>query len=1052
MRTCTSCGRQNEDASSVCRHCGSRLSYASPSREQRKTVTVLFCDLVDSTGLAEGDPEAYRRVQARYLERMAHVVERHGGTVEKFVGDEVMAVFGVPVVHEDDALRAVRAAKEMQDELEALNEELPASGGVRLQARIGVNTGEVLAGEPAEGHGFVAGEPVIVAKRLEQAAEPGEILIGKATYPLVEHAVQAGPLERIPVKGKRDRVGKRRLEDVHREVPGVVRDLHVPLVGRDDEVLLLQNAHERTVDERCCRLLTVIGPAGIGKSRLAAEVVSWLDGTAHIAVGRCLSYGEGITFWPLAEALRELGGEPAFRELLREDDSSETILELLRAVTGASEARSTEETFWAVRRTFEALARRRPLVVCFEDLHWAEPTMLDLVEYVVGWSRDAPILVIALARPELIERRPHWLAPHPKYDALTLEPLSSAATESLLIGLSGEAPMSAETRERIVTAAEGNPLFVEQMSAMVAENGAEVAIPPSIHALLAERLDRLSPEERDVIERASVVGRDFSVAAVAGLFRADQRAIVTPQLFGLVRKGLIRPDPSPAADEDRFSFEHILVREAAYTAMSKELRAVLNERFAEWLEALGRGQELEELVAYHLEEAHRHRLEVGDAGDHTQDLARRAGELLASAGSRALGRSDVHAALKLLDRAVRVQPDDDPAVAPRLDLTQALFLSGDFTAAAELATETAGRAAAAGDEVGEWRARLASTRIAAQIPRTETDGDGPSAELLAIAEKAQPVFAQAGDDLALAEAWLACAWAQLIRCRYEAMLDAVEHALEHTRRAGSPRWERELPVWKGTALFYGPTPVDDVLRWYDEQRAQHPIALTQQAILEAMRGNFERARSLARSADAAAEEFGQMLWLAGGGMTGWEIEMLADKAADAEAAARRSYELLEGLGETGHRSLAAGQVAASLYALARLEEADDWARRAEELSTADDVSTQMLWRQVRARLLARRGEGAEAERLALQAVSLAEDTDMLNWHANALADLAEVFLLSGRAEEAGAELARAVALYERKGNLAASRKARARLEETRSDQIHAVLASDPARGRSAHDQ
>jgi class 3 adenylate cyclase/tetratricopeptide (TPR) repeat protein len=1029
MPICASCGRASEIASAFCPYCGSPLAQVLPRREQRKRVTILVCDLVHSTGLAAGDPEAYRRLQARYFDRMRRIVERHGGTVEKFVGDEVMAVFGVPVAHEDDALRSVRAAKEMLAGLAALSEELDPSLGLRLQARIGVNTGEVLAGDPAEGHAFVAGEPVIVAKRLEQAAEAGEILIGNATYPLVEHAVEVGPLEWISVKGKQDAVGKRRVDDVHPEAPAVVRRLHAPLVGRDEELKLLQYVFERTVAESCCRLFTVVGPAGIGKSRLATELLSWVDGRAVVAVGRCLSYGEGITFWPLAEALGELGGESALREAVAEDDARDTLVEVLRSVTGAAEARSSEETFWAVRRTFEALARRRPLVVCFEDVHWAEPMMLDLVEYVVGWSRDAPILVLALTRPELIEQRPHWIRPQPNYDALTLEPLSSAATESLLVGLSTEASLPAEIREQIVAASEGNPLFVEQMGAMAAEDGGDLSIPPSIHALLTERLDRLSAEEREVIERASIIGRDFPVAAVAALFPEEQRSLVTPQLFALVRKGLIRPHPSPSADEDRFSFQHVLVRETAYEAMSKELRAVLNERFAGWLEEFGRGQELEELVGYHLEQAYRHRLELGDAGQQTEDLGRRAGGLLASAGSRALGRNDFHAGLKLLGRAVRLLPENDPAVGLRLDLALALLQSGQLPDAGEVTAEIEARASASGDEVGALRARLLGARIASHAQHETTRGEGPSAYLLAVAEEARPVFARAGDELALAEAWMGIAYAQLIRCRWAAMLEAVEHALEHAHRAGSTRWDGELPAWQGTAMFYGPTPVDEALRWYEGQQAQHPIALTQQAMLEAMRGNFERARALVGSADAAAEEFGPKLYLAAGGMALWEVEMLAGDTSAAESAVRRSCELLEELGEVGYRYMAVSQLAASLYALERLDEADEWTRAVEAAAPRDDVSSQMLWRQVRAQLLARRGEHESGEQLAREAVALAEETDMLNFHANALADLAEVYVIARRAEDAREQLGQALSLYEQKGNVVAAAKARRRLEE-----------------------
>ena len=547
MSTCPSCGRANESTSLFCRYCGERLTEPPPRREQRKTVTILVCDLVQSTELADRDPEAFRRVQARYFDRMRLIVERHGGTVEKFIGDEVMAVFGVPTGHEDDALRAARAAAEMQQGLDALNQELDASLGLRLAARIGINTGEVLAGDPSEGHAFVAGEPVIVAKRLQQAAKAGEILIGDATYALVEHAVDAGPLERVPVKGKQDEVGRRRLEAVHPGAPGVARRLQAPMVGRDEELALLQDAFERTVRESSCRLFALVGPAGIGKSRLVAEFFSWIGGRAVVATGHCLSYGEGITFWSLAEMLRELGGEPSLREGLDADDARDTILEVLRGATGNTEARSLEETFWAVRRVFQALARRQPLVVCFEDVHWAEPAILDLIEYIVAWSRDVPILVVALGRPELAEQRPQWLTPRPDGDALDLQPLSSDAADSLLVGAAPASTLSAESRRRIVTAAEGNPLFVEQMSAMVAEHDGELSIPPSIQALLTERLDRLTTEERDVIERASIVGRDFPVRAVAALFSAGDRGLVTPQLFALVRKGLMRPEPTPSS-------------------------------------------------------------------------------------------------------------------------------------------------------------------------------------------------------------------------------------------------------------------------------------------------------------------------------------------------------------------------------------------------------------------------------------------------------------------------------------------------------------------------
>ena len=985
----------------------------SAAREVRKTVTIVFCDLVQSTGLAEGDPEAYRRVQWRYFEAMREVVERHGGTVEKFIGDEVMAVFGVPTTHEDDALRAVRAADHMLDGARELG----------LDVRIGVNTGEVIAGDPDESQGFVSGEAVIVAKRLEQAAQPGEILIGKATYPLVSHAVSAGPLERLPVKGKRDDVGRRRVEEVDRDAPAFARGLQVPIVGRDGEIDLLLNSFDRAVEERSARLFTVLGPPGIGKSRLAVELASRLGDRATTAVGHCLSYGVGITYWPLTEILRDLGGEQAAAEAL-EGEEREGVLEAVRSLTGSAEvAGSGEETFRAVRRVFEALARRRPLVLCFEDLHWAEQTLLDLVEYLAGWSRSAPMLILCLARSDLVERRPTWIAPRANADAVALEPLSMTDSDALLADLAREFDLPAPLRERIGEAAEGNPLFLQQMAAMAAEKvGDLLSVPPSIQALLAERLDRLTADERVVLERASVVGRDFSLTAVAALSADGDAASLQGSLLALTRKGLVEPGASSEV-EDRFTFQHVLVRDAAYEATPKALRAQLHEQLADWMELSGDGQ-IPELVGYHLEQAFRYRRELGIADEQTESLRTRAGDLLGAAGNRALARNDAQGALKFLRRAVDLRADDDPAVDVRLDLALALLNSGELASAAEVAAATEALAAASGDEVGEWRARLLRARVAVHAQ----SGGAGGADLLAVAAQARPVFVKAGHEHALAESWLATAYTEgLIRCQWAAMLEAVEHALEHARRAGSTRWDGELPAWKSTALFYGPTPVADAMRWYAEQRPKHPVALTHQAMLEAMRGDFDRARTLASSAEETAAEFGQNLWLAVGGMALWEIETLAGDVPSAERAVRRSCELLEDLGEMGYRYNAVSQLAASLVTLGRLDEAEELTRAA-QAGAEDDTSSQILWRQAQALVLAHRGQADEAERLAAGAVSLAEETDTLNWQARALVDLAEVYVIQERLDEARAKLGQAISLFEQKGNSVAAGHAHRRME------------------------
>jgi predicted ATPase/class 3 adenylate cyclase len=994
----------------------------SSAREVRKTVTIVFCDLVHSTGLAEGDPEAYRRVQWQYFDAMREIVERHGGTVEKFIGDEVMAVFGVPTTHEDDALRAVRAADEMLDGAQELG----------LGVRIGVNTGEVIAGDPGEGQGFVSGEAVIVAKRLEQAAEPGEILIGKATYPLVSHAVSAGPLERIPVKGKRGEVGRHRLDEVDRHAPTVAKALHVPIVGRDTEIDFLLQSFDRAVEERSARLFTVLGLAGIGKSRLAAELTSRLEGRATPAVGHCLSYGVGITYWPVTEILRELGGEEAAAEAL-EGDERARVLEVIRSLTGRAEAvGSGEETFWAVRRVFEALARRRPLVLCFEDLHWAEQTLLDLVEYLAGWSRGAPILILCLARPELVERRPTWIAPSPNADAIALESLSGPDSAALLADFAGEFDLSADLRKRIGEAAEGNPLFLEQMAAMAAEQDEdELSVPPSIQALLAERLDRLTADERLLVERASVVGRDFSLAAVATLSAGDAES-PPAGLLALARKGLIQPGAASEM-EDRFSFQHVLVRDAAYEGTPKALRAELHEQLADWMQRSGDGK-IPELVGYHLEQAFLYRRELGIADEETERLRTRAGDLLGAAGNRALARNDVQGALAFLRRAVDLRAYDDPAVDVRLDLALALLNSGELATAAEVASATEALAARSGDEVGECRARLLRARIAVHAQSGGGDGAGPSADLLAVAAQARPVFARAGHEHALAESWLATAYTQgLIHCQWAAMLEAVEHALEHARRAGSTRWDGELPAWKSSALFYGPTPVAEAMRWYEEEQPRHPVAVTQHAMLEAMQGNFEQARIHANAAEQTAAEFGQNLWLAVGGMALWEIETLAGDNAAAEQAVRRSCELLENLHEVGYRYNAVSQLAASLVALGRLDEAEALTRSAQEDADPDDISSQILWRQASALVLARRGRADEAEPVAEGALSLAEETDMLNWQARALVGLAEVYLIQERLDQARARLERARSLFEQKGNVVAAGHVRERLRTFSAD-------------------
>jgi predicted ATPase/class 3 adenylate cyclase len=1041
MVTCRSCGEPNEATARFCRACGETLVEEPQSPiEVRKTVTILFADVAGSTALGEQlDAELLRRVMARYFEEMRTVLTHYGGTVEKFIGDAVMAVFGVPVVHEDDALRAVRAGDQMLKRLAVLNREFEAEYGIRLEMRIGINMGEVVAGRASASQTLVTGDAVNLAKRLEQAAPPGTILIGKSMYPLVKDAVKVGPLESFKVKGKVEPVSPLRLDAVDRLAAGVARRFDRPLIDRSDELGALKIAFGRAEMERSCRLFTLLGAAGIGKSRLMSEFAAWLSPRATVLTGRCLPYGEGITFWPLRDIVRALGGPAGVRSTLAGTDDADLVAERVLAAVGASpDSARGEEAAWAFRKLFEVLAQRRPVVVVLEDIHWASATLLDLVEYLLGWTQ-APVLLACLARQDLIERRPGWLTLRPNVDALVVDRLSETDAEILLTQtlpgqLRRDEPGEGEVR-RITEAAEGNPLFLEQMAAMLAESDggeAAVAVPPSIQALLAERLDQLSDDERAVIERAAVVGREFWLNAVVDLTSPAARDAVGSHLMALVRKELIRPDVSQLAGEDGFRFQHILIRDAAYEALPMSVRAELHERFARWLEQKVRAPQLEfeEITGYHLEQAYRFQVQLGRLDEASAALAVRAGQRLGDAGRRALARGDIPGAVNLLERAASLLPE---ASTERLHLlptlAEAASETGDLTRADEILREVMTAAAAAGD-----RALEALAQIDREYLQEYTDPTTREERVLETVERAIQLFEELGNDQGLAKAWTLRAQACWDRCRYAEMEDILERALLHAERAGDKRGRSLILNFLTRAAHLGPLPVEEGLRRCEGIHAEargdpalEAVTLAMIGALKAQVGSFGEARASCRNSRAIGEEFSLGAWLAALPLYSGPIELLAGEPEAAERELRAGYDALIEMGDLGRLSTEAAFLALALHAQGRYEEAEYFTGVSEGSTTPDDVFSHIAWRGVRSKALARKGELEQAELLARDAVALAEETDGLNLYGDALLDLGEVLRTAGRPAEAGAATERALSLYERKGNLVSAARARAAL-------------------------
>jgi len=1068
VQTCPSCGEENPDRFRLCGYCGTVLAAAQPppQEEVRKTVTIVFCDLKDSTALGDRlDSEALREVLALYFSAMKPVLEGHGGMIEKYIGDAIMAVFGLPRMHEDDAQRAVRAAARMREALAELNVTLRAEFGVTLENRTGVNTGEVVTGEGGASQRLATGDTVNVAARLEQAAPAGEVLIGESTYRLVRDAVEVVPVEPLKLKGKPEPVPAYRLLSVA-EGATSTRPADLPLVGRAREIAALDVEFRRSIAGDECRLVMLLGEAGVGKSRLIEEFVRSIADEATVLQSRCLSYGDGITYWPLAEVFRQAAG------IVPEDGEEDARAKLashlgerlaeatsrIESILGLSEQQyGKDELFWAVRAVLQELVRRRPLVVVFDDIHWAEPTFLDFIEQLLDASLGVPLLLVCAARHELHEDRPGFAARRRAASQIELGELSHEESGLVVRNLLGEASLPGPLRRRILRLAEGNPLFIEQMLSMMIDDellreqagrwvfsGAaeDVSVPGTVAALLGTRLDRLGPVERRVAESASVIGLEFSSGAVSVLVQdGAARTGLEHPLAALCKKQLIRRAEPGAADD--FTFSHILIRDTAYARLLKRTRARLHERFAAWLTDTFRSRlaEYEEILGYHLEQSFRYRAELGPVDDNGRRLGAEASRYLSSAGRRALARGDMPAAANLLQRAAALLYEKDPARSLLLlDAGEAAVDIGELERAESVLSEAVDRALSA-DENGIARAAA----LALLQLRYTTDAHGvqksigQDESMVELVEREIPELEAMGDDRALVRAFRLLTYVHWTGGRYADAAAAAERTIRHATAAGDEVTARRFLGSLAISALYGPIPISEAIATCEEVlvraaddrkvRASAELAIGQ---LEAMRGNFERARVLYRRSRAALEELGCLFLAALTSLLSSVIEFLAGDLAAAESELRTDYRRLEEMGERNYISTTAGLLADVLYRQGRYDESAQFAEVCENIASSDDVASQFLWRCVRGKLKARQGAIDEAESLLSAATALIETSDQLDLQGNGLLDFAEVRELAGAPADAAALCERAAELFERKGNVVSALRARQLAERLRS--------------------
>jgi class 3 adenylate cyclase len=975
--------------------------------ESRRMVTALFCDVVGSTRLAtELDPEAYRRLISSYFEVASRAIEAHGGTVEKFIGDAVMALFGVPELHEDDALRAVRAAVDVRDAVSR------AHAGEDVRVRIGVNTGEVVTS--ASSRLRAVGPAVNVAAHLEARAGTNEIVLGAATERLVRDVLRADELD------LGDGLVGWRLRELIAPIAAVERRPETPFVGRRKELSRLEGAFGRMRDESQSNSVTVVGEAGIGKSRLAREFLEALRGEARVLIGRCHSYGAGATYLPIAEVVRAVAPDAsvaAIAAALEGTEHAERIAQRVAEVVCSTEAPAIGgEAFWAIRRLLEAVAGERPLVVVFDDLHWAEPTLLDLVEYLGQWAQG-PILILSLARRELLEMRPGWAGPSSTGFLLELEPLAADEVNALLEEISDGSANG--LREQIVEHAGGNPLFAEQLF-LLASEAADVRLdqaPPTVEALIAARLDRLDPSELELLRHASVIGRLFTAEELADLGPFHDADLATVQ-----RKALV----DPRHTDGGYRFHHALVRDVTYRSIPKADRADLHERAADSLE---RHDGADELVGYHLEQAFLYRAQLGPLDAAAEALGLRAANRLLAAGKRARDRGEFAPAEALFTRAVDLFPSNAAVRrSAQFELVEILNGLAEHDRSFALLDELAVAAEASADR--RIQALVTLERIWAEKQTVRLAHE----DALRAAEDATRQLQRLDDPDGIARGLGMMA---LLRGWDGKTADAerlLEQALEHAERAGRIALVGDALEWLCWWALSGPTPTvagiercnETLQRARDGIMAEAPILVARGTLLAMHEGAAAGRADVARGRSLYLELGNPMPWAATA-LRAAEVEMLDEDWVAAEALLTPGCEWERDHEQLGYLTALEGALAQALLAQGRDHEAQLVCDDVLRIAAADDLDAHIRVGCVRAVLAARRGDAEAADDLLQRARTIADATDWLTLRAFVALSAAEIGRLTGRTELERSALREALRLSELKGDLVTATRTRERL-------------------------